>query len=663
MFPNRGKQVSFFLLLLIIIVAAILRFYNYSDLSMTGDEISVLHRLRFDSFEELIDYGVRIDGHPAGVQVFMYYWTSLFGTTEEIFRLPYVICGILSVLFSYLIGAAIFNRNTGLWFAASVCFLQFPLIYSQIGRPYSPGLCFTLLSTWLWYLVLFKPKRRYWLKIICYGFSVALAIYCHYFSFFQVLLIGLTGLFFLNKQNRKGFILSGLLSFVLFLPHFGVSVDHLQIGGLREAAWLGSPDQDPNWFVNYIVFGFNNSLYVVFGFLGICLATVIRYGVKAEKSPFRLLCFIWFIVPFLVGYFYSVLVNPVLQRSVLLFSFPFFVLLLFSFMPKIYSKSLMLLLILFLISGCTHTICVNRFYENNFFGVLKEIVAKTHEYNQRFGKENISKTINVGHPLFVEYYSKRSGIHAGYTPYVADNEAHKYRNNGKKDLAFFINMTDTAKTNYFLYAWSSKYSPNEIPEIIKEKYPHLVDRIYFFNSEIYLFAKYDSINAIKEVPLFNEKIKFNTMLDNWTYPDNYKTQMLIYDNDNPHLRLSASDEFSPCFTKRVGDIMKRKDNLIHVTLQAKLSNLSEAVLVVALEDNKGKQYLWRGMKLNNFIMQENKWEKVFHSLRFYDIYSSDDILKVYVWNSGKGEVFVDDIQITVTAGNPKIYGKNDYTLK
>ena len=173
------KNTSFVLLFLIVVLAAVLRFYNYSDLSMTGDEISVLHRLRFESFNDLIDHGVRIDGHPAGVQVFMYYWTDLFGTTESYFRLPYVICGILSVFFSFILGAKFFNKNTGLWFAASMCFLQFPLIYSQIGRPYSPGLCFTLMSTWLWYLVLFEPHKRYWLKIVSYGFSVALAVYCH----------------------------------------------------------------------------------------------------------------------------------------------------------------------------------------------------------------------------------------------------------------------------------------------------------------------------------------------------------------------------------------------------------------------------------------------------------------------------------------------------
>ena len=88
------EHINELLLTIILLVAAILRFYNYSELSMSGDEISVLIRLQLNSLKDVIDVGVRPDGHPAGVQVLLYYWTHFFGITEACVRLPFVISGI-----------------------------------------------------------------------------------------------------------------------------------------------------------------------------------------------------------------------------------------------------------------------------------------------------------------------------------------------------------------------------------------------------------------------------------------------------------------------------------------------------------------------------------------------------------------------------------------
>ena len=62
------------ILLLILIVASALRIYNIFSIPFSHDEFSALSRLNFNSFSELIAKGVKIDGHPALVQVFLYYW-------------------------------------------------------------------------------------------------------------------------------------------------------------------------------------------------------------------------------------------------------------------------------------------------------------------------------------------------------------------------------------------------------------------------------------------------------------------------------------------------------------------------------------------------------------------------------------------------------------
>ena len=161
-----------------------------------------------------------------------------------------------------------------------------------------------------------------------------------------------------------------------------------------------------------------------------------------------------------------------------------------------------------------------------------------------------------------------------------------------------------------------------------------------------------------------ENIDFSELSASLLYPDNFNDEMLKTENGNQYIRLAEKDEFGPCFTKRVGDVMNRKDNIIHVQLKAMFPTaLSKAMLVMALEDQEGVQYSWRGMDLTNFVLETNKWQKVFHSWRFNRIKSSKDILKIYVWKPGEEALLIDDLQIKVDRGNPVIYGENNYTLK
>ena len=61
--------------------------------TLTHDELSAICRLNYDNFSDLITYGVLRDYHPAGVQVFMWFWSSVFGTSAVAIRLPFVLMG------------------------------------------------------------------------------------------------------------------------------------------------------------------------------------------------------------------------------------------------------------------------------------------------------------------------------------------------------------------------------------------------------------------------------------------------------------------------------------------------------------------------------------------------------------------------------------------
>ena len=81
---------------LLVIIGAALRIGSLWG-GLSHDEISAILRLDFNKFSDVIDYGVRGDGHPAGVQVFMWLWSRIFGTSAIAIRFPFLLMGIASL--------------------------------------------------------------------------------------------------------------------------------------------------------------------------------------------------------------------------------------------------------------------------------------------------------------------------------------------------------------------------------------------------------------------------------------------------------------------------------------------------------------------------------------------------------------------------------------
>ena len=109
-----------------LVIGFILRFFASVTHSYSSDELSAINRLNFGSFSDLIETGVKTgDMHPAGVQVFLVFWSNLFGTEEWIHRLPFVILGTVSIYFIYILAKRI-NEKTGLIAAGIWSTLLFP---------------------------------------------------------------------------------------------------------------------------------------------------------------------------------------------------------------------------------------------------------------------------------------------------------------------------------------------------------------------------------------------------------------------------------------------------------------------------------------------------------------------------------------------------------
>jgi uncharacterized membrane protein len=616
-------------LLIILAVAAALRFYQYGSFSYSNDELSALNRLYYDTFSELVAKGFFVDGHPGGIQVFLWKWVSWFGDTEWAVRLPFVIIGILSVWMSYKVARQMFGKAAGLFTAAALTFLQFSLLYSQIARPYGPGVLFGLMLVYFWLQIFFtknnelnthKPKLSH---LAGFTISAALCMYNHYFSFLLALIVGLSGFVFARRNNIFHYISAALFAAVLFVPHIPITLNHLTYKGV--GLWLGVPAK--GWIFEHLYFIFDQSIFTLL--LVLITLLILLYLNKESKGQlrFRLLLVAWFLLPIGIGYFYSIKVNPVLQHPVLIFSFPYFIMLIFSYAANDFDKKKQWLLAIFLTAGVIGTTAVNKYYSKQHFGEFKDIARLTAKWQQKYGDSSITKVISINNPMYIDYYLFRYQARARFETYSIE---------GTAGLQTLSEILKSSKNPYFLYA-VTKPSPYQSDEIIRSFYPYIVDmKDYGQFSSIVLYGRqkgktFEESNGLTEIKLLKASLKADTLIP-LNDTDTLKAQ-----------KLDTATEYSPGIELN-SDEFRGKENLF-ISAEIDLftfDNSGESVLVISIETADGKSILWEGAP-SRYVETSGKWSHVINTAKIDTEIPAGAKMKVYFWNKDKKVVYIRNL--------------------
>lgn len=665
------------LLGVITLVGFLLRLKGIGRESITADEASALFRLKFSSFSEMISGGVQPDGHPAFTQVLLWYWTKGFGWSEFAVRLPFVLFGTASIWLSGIIARKWFSTGTALLTASAMAFLQFPLMYSQLARPYAPGLFFTLLAVYFWInFVIGNSKRKR--DIIGFAFAAALAAYSHYFSLLTTTLVAVAGIFFVTKEIRLRYLLACALAVVLFLPHISITLSQMEIGGVGgPGGWLGKPE--PGFVYDHLKFAFDGSRGVLWLVLGVCVVSAFLFYKRPNKL--QLLALVLWILPWLIGYIYSCVKNPVLQDSVLLFSFPFLLLFLFSRFPDIDSKKLAFVFpaaLSFLFLG--YVTIYKPFFLTDHFGRTKDLVENATRWQGRFDAKNVDVVYNVDGPFMIEYNYER----LEKTPVNVLSTI----NNGGKDLLEFRNMVKNSDADFFVYGWSTKYSPPEMLAIIQEDFPYLVEKQYWFNSAVYCYTKLkaagndvrkeeiiffsrdtfitpgvfmeaDSVNKIPSIASWSEPCKkipadTTTRLVRKVIRGGGWKDLLWKKN---YAVLDSTCIYSPLLKMKVGDILKNPDNEILFTVNMKMQDTASAAVLVIEFQRDGKQLYWNGMESEHQIEKgETQFQNVYFGLRLPKDIRSTDTVSFYCYSKNGKPLLIDYLDVKTLKGHPGIYG-------
>lgn len=574
------------------------------------------------------------DMHPAGVQLFEEFWSSIFGNSEIALRFPFVIMGVMSIWLTFAIGKNYVNQKTGLIAAALLTITYFPIIHSELARPYSPGLLFSLLVAWFWLKLLFNKSNQKWKYSLGLGLSFALTMYTHYFAFMFVGFMGLTGLFFVKKNNLLPYLLSGLIGITLFLPHLQITIYHLTIdGGLQ---WLGKPNNF--WLLEFLFYVFNASWYLIIGILGIIFIAFYKGEINKSKHSKSVLIFVvWFFGIYLIGHIFSLVSSPILKFPVMLFPLPFFFLWIGHVFSRFPEKPFKIAFYGILIMGLVSTIFQKSLYGNKHFGVFKELAEPMVKWRSTYGVQNIITYMNVSNPDYLNYYATQLGDSLTFNRNVMSFD---------EDQSIRAELLK-ANQQYCIIGYSARLTLPQVFETCKEFYPVILDYRKLNNCAVFLLAK-NGQPKIKQKSKTIAEFYGKKVNQKWKY-DTLQHQTdrhnrLIYFSDSTHV-------YGPDFIFKKQDLTIDYPYYLKITVTANGVKNSELTVTLTAKrngeivTNQNGDNLWEGHDLETMLNQPTHNNKAYFALKIPKQIKKSDDIQISLWNRNGNLIKIYAIKI------------------
>jgi hypothetical protein len=352
------------------------------------------------------------------------------------------------------------------------------------------------------------------------------------------------------------------------------------------------------------------------------------------------------LIPMLTGYFYSIYVNPVLQNSVLLFSFPFLFMLLFSWLPydekSVWSYRYSMIILLPLLWYIT---IHKPFRLTDHFGRLKEIVEVYQETESKFGSDKVDVLFNVDDPYFINYYRKNNRK-------IDTGNEHYFSYNGS-ELLQLRKLVNSSQADYFVYGWSTRESFPAAEDVIRTKFPNLIEKHEWYNSAVYVFGK----NRNNTMP--PREFKFAVNFD----PDEEKYNIESDSNTTKrNFLLDSTHQFGPVLTVRVGDVISNPDDLLGCYADIKLCSTNCEVVWVLEYIREGKQLLWTGHSSKNQLDSTSGDMQHFYFVQRPPIeLRASDSIRTYIFTPTLSQIGFRNLRFITREGHRGIYGiRPDY---
>jgi hypothetical protein len=291
------------------------------------------------------------------------------------------------------------------------------------------------------------------------------------------------------------------------------------------------------------------------------------------------------------------------------------------------------------------TVIEQNFFKREYFGVFKEINQAVIDLQNKFREKNIATVLNTSDKKIFDFYFQRKNENPSYDFFIGSNPDFPKR---------ILDKIDSCETEYFLYGWSNFRSPYEIPELIKRKFPCIAYDEKHFNSQITLFKKSDSC---KRDTVFYSSASFEKENKKIFEFDSTKTDSLHFYNGKHSLRIEPKNEFCITLKTSVKNLF-RENNIVNASAWIFPSDTFNLQMVIDI--GSGKDHSWRAVLLKPFIPSKGKWQEVFASFELPDSAFPDDEVKIYLWNTGKNNFYLDDFTVSSFKDSKYNYYETSY---
>lgn len=629
-----GTAVQRMALLGLLLLATVLRCWNLAQVPYTHDEISALLRI-FPGLGETIRKGVAIDAHPPGVQLFEWAWTRLFGMDEAVVKLPFILMSILALVLLYRFAFAWCGGTVALVITALVATLQYTVMYGQIARPYAAGLFTTALLADQLTRYLGSGSRK---ALVGMALGAVLSAYTHHFALLLAGLMCTTGLFLVAAEKRRSYLVACGAVLLAYLPNVPLFLGQLGYAGLGN--WLSPPTAQ--WIPDYLWWlAHCSALFAAVWALLLLGSALLRIRHRETSGPVWAITLAWGLLPLVIGYAYSLWRAPVLQYSVVLFSFPYLLLGTLAGLRHLRTAWAIP------VAGATAAVAVftltttrkyyEVFYRSPYEAAVKGIVDAADQPGRM-------ALVDVP-PEKVAFYLLHWNVDTARVRF------HNARNMPLPQVADLLQASRSAS----VFLGTTSGSAPELAALVQSFFPFMEERHDMEEGQTFVFSGTPVRHEV-------EDRAWALMIT----PEAVGGEEWKVDASLPAVRDTMSGrgvaplcwdftgrEFGVLLELPVYQVAKRDNDVIEARLDAAIGAGKGLKLVTELGTG-GKTTFYR----NQGFSQRDVQGSLVSAIPLSDLpgHGQGQRLRVYVWNEGGGPAWVSSLEVAVREGNPWLYG-------
>jgi hypothetical protein len=630
----------------VFLVSAILRFIPLFDYQFTYDELSGMERTQFSSFSEVIEKGVKIDAHPALIQLLIFYLVKLVGYTTWIIKLPFLLFSLGAIIYAYVFGLRNFSKQAGLFSAILLSFSLIFVFYAPIARMYISGVFFSVALLFYFFEIIFLENTKTRNYVLLGLFALLSALNQHINSLFAFS-ICVSGFFFLTKKNSKPYFITCLLVVLAYLPHLPVTLYQLSIPGIgRDAGgWLEVPEYTVLFSFLKTLFGTGKN-YILILFI-VMLSVLLTKKFSITKKQIFLL--VIFLVNFLIVYLYSLLRSPIFQYSVMLFSGCAIILFVSSFIH--FKNSIVsYLTLLILTSALIHKSYIQKDYLNQCVETVYDYqFGRTSHYKKLHGDKNVYPIFfdadNIMKKIYFKKYNTNFDCKISEDSLISNMERVFFGEEKVSSLRLFSEFVANLNTDYLILSSSMP----QHQAIASEHFPYLVEntQTQAINYKVYSKRAEDKSNVVEDDALNY----YSSLKEKNAFIYSKENSVAILKNKFS-LIVDSLNEFPFDAKAALFEVTQKEGQVILVKAQVKIKNTKSPLEVcISVNDNATNQsYAYNSKAASDFAMPKDStvtiYSEHFSGFNYNQIkYKSN--LTCYLWNRGEENFELQGFEIKV----------------